>query len=280
LSHHLAIDHTTLDVMQEEIQAHLLGQADRLPQPLPFRNFVAQARLGVSQEEHERFFRKLLGDVDEPTAPFGLLDVQGDGSGIEEASLEVDAGLARRLRERARKLGASAASVCHLACASVLARVSGREDVVFGTVLFGRMQGGEGADRVLGLFINTLPVRIRVGEEGVEASAWATHTQLADLLRHEHASLALAQRCSAVPASAPLFSALLNYRHSSNMARKPSAEAVRAWEGIEELYAGKGRTNYPFTLSVDDLGEGFTLTAQVSAVIGPMRVCEFMHTAL
>ena len=69
--------------MQEEIEAHLLGHADRLPAPLPFRNLVAQARLGVSKEEHAAFFRNMLGDIDEPTAPFGLLDVQGDGTGIE-----------------------------------------------------------------------------------------------------------------------------------------------------------------------------------------------------
>ena len=85
LLHHLAGDHSTLEVMQEEIQAHLLGQAEQLPAPLPFRNLVAQARLGVSREEHEAFFRQMLGDVEEPTAPFGLLDVQGDGTGIKDA---------------------------------------------------------------------------------------------------------------------------------------------------------------------------------------------------
>ena len=279
LLHHLAGDHTTLEVMQAEIQAHLLGQAAQLPVPQPFRNFVAQARLGVSQQDHEAFFRGLLGEVDEPTAPFGLLDVRGEGRGIADARLELDAGLAQRLRKRARKLGVSAASLCHLAWAQVLARVSGREEVVFGTVLFGRMQGGAGAERVMGLFINTLPVRIRVGEEGVEASVQGTHTLLADLLRHEHASLALAQRCSGVPAPAPLFSALLNYRYIQGMVQAPSAEAMQAWEGVEVLY-GEERTNYPLTLSVDDLGEGFQLTAQVQDPIDPRRVCDFMNRAL
>ncbi|HQY71732.1 MAG TPA: amino acid adenylation domain-containing protein, partial [Pseudomonadales bacterium] len=47
LCHHLTVDHTTAEVMQQEIQAHLLGRAGELPAPLPFRNFVAQARLGI-----------------------------------------------------------------------------------------------------------------------------------------------------------------------------------------------------------------------------------------
>ena len=51
----------------------------------------------------------------------------------------------------------------------------------------------------MGLFINTLPVRIRIGRaENVESGGATRHLQLAELLRHEHASLALAQRCSAV----------------------------------------------------------------------------------
>ncbi|HEX9936027.1 MAG TPA: amino acid adenylation domain-containing protein, partial [Longimicrobium sp.] len=280
LRHHMITDHTTGEVMVAEIEAHLSGRADTLPAPLPFRNYVAQARLSVTEEEHREFFTGLLGDVEEPTAPFGLLDVQGDGSGIGDARLRVEARLAARLRERARALGVTAATLCHVAWAQVLARVSGRDDVVFGTLLFGRMQGGEGSERVIGPFINTLPIRIRVGDAGVEASVRETHALLAKLLRHEHASLALAQRCSAVEAPAPLFTTLLNYRHS---ARKPrsNAPAAAPRTGVGgRMIHGEERTNYPLTMSVDDLGEGFALVAQVRAQVEASRVCALMHTAL
>ncbi|WP_158793791.1 non-ribosomal peptide synthetase, partial [Granulicella sp. L60] len=279
LRHHLTGDHTTDEVMKEEIQAHLLWRTSELPAPQPFRNLVAQARSGVSPQEHEKFFEQMLGDVDEPTLPFGLANVQGDGSDIEEARLVLDDSLARRIRAQARRMGVSAASLCHLAWARLLSKLSSREDVVFGTVLFGRMQGGEGADRVMGLFINTLPILIRVDEEGAESAVRRTHTLLADLLLHEHASLALAQRCSAIPAPTPLFSALLNYRHNSGATQVPSEETIEAWRGIRGV-RGEERTNYPFTLSVSDLGEGFSLDAQTPVSIGPMRVCQYMQTAL
>ncbi|HLL48390.1 MAG TPA: condensation domain-containing protein, partial [Longimicrobiaceae bacterium] len=250
LMHHMASDHTTWEVLQAEMEAHLAGHADRLPAPLPFRNFVAQARLGVGRAEHEAFFRELLADVDEPTAPFGLLDVHGDGAELELARLEVEPGLGVRLRARARALGVSVASVCHVAWGQVLARASGRRDVVFGTVLFGRMQGGEGADRVLGPFINTLPVRVRVGEEGALASVRRTQALLASLVRHEHAPLALAQQCSGVELPAPLFSALFNYRYGVRGEVRPPSRGPG--QGIRPVE----RSNYPLTLSVDDFGDG------------------------
>ncbi|KOY00806.1 non-ribosomal peptide synthetase [Pseudomonas nunensis] len=277
LFHHIALDHTALEVVQQEMQAHLLGQEGGLAAAMPYRNYVAQARLGVSQTQHEDFFREMLGDIDEPTLPFGLQQVQGDGSGIEEAKLEVNAELSRRLRAQARQLGVSAASLHHLAWAQVIGRLSGREDVVFGTVLMGRMQGGDGADRALGMFINTLPLRVSLDEQGVRAGVKATHGRLTALLGHEHASLALAQRCSRVASPAPLFSALLNYRHSAT--GEVSAEATNAWQGMQNLGAEE-RTNYPLTLSVDDLGAGFLLSALVQKGIGAARICAYMHTAL
>ncbi|HEX6041431.1 amino acid adenylation domain-containing protein, partial [Longimicrobium sp.] len=273
LFHHLTLDHTATDVLREEVRAHAQGRAHALPAPLPFRSFVAQARLGVSPEEHRAFFTDMLGDVDEPTAPFGLLDARGDEPGIEQARAFVDAALAARLRERARALGVSAASMCHVAWAQVVARASGRDDVVFGTVLFGRMQGGEGAERVIGPFINTLPVRVRLGGVGAQAGVRQTHALLAKLLRHEHASLALAQRCSGVEAPAPLFTALLNYRHSVLTAAGPPAPVA----GTGQV---EGRTNYPLMMSVDDLGEAMAFTAHAPASVRPLRVLRMMHAAL
>ncbi|VUD61146.1 unnamed protein product [Burkholderia pseudomallei] len=274
LFHHLSIDHTTLERVIEEARAIGQGRAEDLPRPEPFRNFVAQARLGVSEADHEAYFRAKLGDIDEPTAPFGLLSVQGDGREIAEAARTLKPELSGALRGHARRLGVSAASMMHVAWGLVLSRTTGRQDVVFGTVLFGRMQGGAQSDRALGLFINTLPVRMRVAQTGVEASVKGTHAQLAELMRHEHAPLVLAQRCSGVPAQTPLFTSLLNYRYS-----KPKVAAAHIADGIE-LLDGHERTNYPVSVDIDDHGDDFKIRAQAAASVDPARVCDFLEVAL
>src|SRR5262249_18806416 len=133
-------------------------------------------------------------------------------------------------------------------------------------------------DRAMGLFINTLPVRIRVGGELAEETVRKTHGMLAELMRHEHASLALAQRCSGVAAPMPLFSSLFNYRHSPRDVQ-PSEEAERAWAGVDVI-GGQERSNYPLVLSIDDRGDQFALTAQVATPNSAARICEYMNQSL
>ncbi|MBW8849118.1 MAG: AMP-binding protein, partial [Burkholderiales bacterium] len=147
-----------------------------------------------------------------------------------------------------------------------------------GTVLFGRLHGSTGAQRTLGMFLNTLPLRLRLDSLSVHAAVRHTQQQLAQLLHHEHATLALAQRCSGVAAAAPLFTALLNYRHvGGSSVLAPNAQA--AWQGVHTLHSQE-RTNYPFSISVNDAHEDFSLSVQVDQQLDPERVGTFMLQAL
>ncbi|SDX46163.1 arthrofactin-type cyclic lipopeptide synthetase C [Pseudomonas syringae] len=274
LFHHIAMDHSALEVVRHEIQACLSGKAELLGAPVPFRNYVGQALLGVSEAEHEGFFRDMLGDLDEPTLAYDLQDLSGDGEHVEEHSLTLDLALCQGLRTQARTLGVSVASLFHLGWARVLAGLTGRQRVVFGTVLMGRLLGAEATERALGIFINTLPLRINLDDQDVQAAVRATHVRLTTLMRHEHAPLALAQRCSGVTAPTPLFNALLNYRHSS-----PGHASGETWQGIEVLHAEE-RSNYPLVVSVDDLGEAFGFTAQTSPGIDPQRICAYLQRTM
>ena len=276
LLHHIIQDNSSVAIMQAEVQAFLEDRGQTLPAAVPYRNLVAQSRLDVSQEEHTRFFRRKLAGLSEPTLPFGLAEVHRDGSGVTEAQRVVSRSLAQRLAHQSKRLGVSHASFCHLAWAQVLARISGQSSVVFGTVVFGRMHGRADASRAMGLFINTLPLRLDLGHMDVEQSVHATQNELAELLAHEHASLPLAQRCSAIPVGTPLFSALLNYRHSTH----PQPDQLDGVGAAIQLLGMQERTNYPLGMAVDDFGEGLQLTAQVAVPWDPDRVCGYMQACL
>ncbi|MEU8364729.1 amino acid adenylation domain-containing protein [Nonomuraea sp. NPDC048882] len=274
--HHLVQDHTALEVLLDEVRAFLAGQGHRLAEPLPFRDFVAQARSGGNRADHERYFAGLLGDVTEPTAPFGVADARRDGMDTVRARTDFDGSLHTRLLEVARRVGASPATLLHVAWSRVLAAVSARDDVVFGTVLFGRMSTSAGSDRVPGPFINTLPVRVRTGELGVLGAVAAMRGQLAGLLEHEHAPLTLAQQASGVPGDLPLFTALFNYRHNTPGEAVPGAG--EALSGIRRVYFTE-RTNYPLLVSVDDDGGRISLAVDAVAPIDPHAVGALVRTA-
>lgn len=272
LYHHLIGDHTTFDIMHEEIQAFFEDRGYTLAPPEPFRNFIAQVRMGMSSEAHELFFRQMLAGITEPTLPFGLADVHRNGSQITEAHRMLSTVLNRKLRAQALRLNVSVASLCYVAWALVLSRTSSQLRVVFATVLLGRMHAGKGSQRAMGLFINTLPFRIDIDKYNVVELIRKTHFQFAELLEHEHASLALAQRCSDVPVSMPLTSALLNYRHN---------EKRNSIRGLDtEVIGAQERTSFPFTLSIEDSGTALGMTAQVQLPVEPERVCGYMEQAL
>ncbi|WP_330333166.1 amino acid adenylation domain-containing protein [Streptomyces sp. NBC_00536] len=281
--HHIVQDHTALEVVLGELDAFLTGRGGELPEPLPFRDFVAQARSGADSGAHEEYFTELLGDVTEGTAPFGALDVRSGGAGVVRARVPFAPELEVRLRDVSRRLGASAATVMHVAWARALGTMSGRDDVVFGTVLFGRMNAGAASERVPGPFMNTLPVRVRTADLGVLDAVSALREQLAELLEHEHAPLAQAIQASGMAGNSPLFSALFNYRHNTELepAPEPAPQADPADErvgGIRMIFA-RELTNYPLAVSVDDDGDAISLAVDAVSPIDPQAVGALVRTA-
>ncbi|KAB7764409.1 non-ribosomal peptide synthetase, partial [Xanthomonas maliensis] len=278
VAHHLVLDHTTLALLIEEIGMQLSGQGQDLPTPLPFRTFIAQAQQ-TSSSEHRSFFTRMLGDIDHPTMPFGLLQSSNDDVPARRHA-PVPTTIAQSLRTHARQLGVSVSTLFHLAYALCLAHASGRTDVVFGTVLFGRLQGGEGTDRALGMFLNTLPLRVRIDARSIVDAVHQTHADMAELLGHEHVALTAVRQCSAIQAPLPLFSALLNYRHAVQPStHRRDAETSDVWQGVRVLQAEE-RTTYPVSVSVNDDGIGFSLDVLVDPRVAVERVTDFMLQAL
>jgi amino acid adenylation domain-containing protein len=278
LIHHMWYDHVTLDVVWREIQAFMRGASATLAPPVAFRNFVAQSRVDRSAE-HEACYRKMLESVDQPTAPFGLLRLEPTAE-LHDGQRVLEPVLAARLRGAARAAGVTAAAVFHLAWALVLARCSARDDVVFGSVVSGRLLESEGVDRAVGVFINTLAVRIDLRGANAKQALAQTQQRLIDLVHHEQAALALAQRCSGVPAALPLICALLNYRHGTAPWFDAEGRAIApALAGVRRVRVDE-RTNYPLSLSVDDWGQGFDLGVQCVVGLDPQRIAGYVVSAL
>jgi amino acid adenylation domain-containing protein len=274
--HHMVSDRISFDVMISEIISHFRGTQSTLPPPVPYRNHVEKILSFDGRKRAESYFRRRLGTINEPVAPFGLTDVHGDGNSIEEACQKIDAALAWRLRAEAKRLRISIATLFHAAWALVVSQTTGKAEVVFGTVLSGRMQGSVGVQRAVGLFINTLPLRLQLEGLTVRELVFQTQRELTELIGFEHFDLTAAQRCSGISGSAPLFSSLLTYTQS--VAKGDIAQDVVGSE--LRILATKWRTNYPIALLVEDCDEEIIVTAQTDQSVNPSRIIGYMHTAL
>ena len=215
--HHLLLDGwSTYLVLDDVFGWYRELAAGRLPErgaPRPFWEYVAWTQrqdLGRA----ESFWSERLAGFTEPT-PIGgeAVDLpvrNGPEFGEVHATLppEVFTGLEALARTRRLTLG----TVVQAAWALTLSRYSGREDVVFGSVVSGRPPEFAGVDDMVGLFINVLPVRARVAGD-TSLADWLTglQAQLADGREYDYSPLAHVQRWSEVPRGTALFESLVVY---------------------------------------------------------------------
>ena len=156
-SHHIVVDGWSLPILLREIFAGYYGQ--RLPAAAPYRSFVtwlADRDLDAARAA----WREVLAGFDTPTL-VGPPDRLGLGRrGVD--SFRVPAATTRALGELARSHHTTVNTVLQGAFAQLLCWLTGQHDVVFGTPVSGRPAELAGAESMVGLLINTVPVRANI----------------------------------------------------------------------------------------------------------------------
>ena len=156
-NHHIVLDGWSLPILLREMFAGYYGQ--RLPAAAPYRRFVSWLA-GRDLDAARAAWREVLAGFDTPTL-VGPPDRLGSG-GASVASFRVSEQTTRALGELARSHHTTVSTVLQGAWAQLLMSLTGQRDVAFGTVVSGRPAEVVGADSMVGLLINTVPVRASI----------------------------------------------------------------------------------------------------------------------
>ncbi|HET7230271.1 MAG TPA: condensation domain-containing protein [Longimicrobium sp.] len=215
--HHMVIDGWSLPLVVADLgalyRAERTGRPASLPSAPRYREYV-QWLMSRDAGAAEAFWRQALHGFNRAT-PLPLdRGAQAAGSGRTKETADADPALIERAQAFARAEGVTLNTLTQAAWALLLARHAGDDDVLFGATVSGRPPEISGVERTVGLFINTVPVRVRV-DEGAAVGDWLRgiqHAQ-ADTRQYEYARLVDVQGWSEVPRDAPLFESLLVFEN-------------------------------------------------------------------
>jgi amino acid adenylation domain-containing protein/non-ribosomal peptide synthase protein (TIGR01720 family) len=192
-NHHLVLDGWSTPLLVRELLTMYIaagaGQTTALPPAPSYREFLSWLD---EQDDAASIaaWKQSLAGIDAPTrAVPSLAGIESTESGMVSVDLSADA--VARLEKSARDAGATVNTTVQVAWALVLAMLTGRTDVVFGGTVSGRPPQLAGVEDMVGLFINTLPVRVRLdpAERVVDLLA-RIQSEQARLLDHQHVGLA------------------------------------------------------------------------------------------
>ncbi|HEU5472375.1 MAG TPA: amino acid adenylation domain-containing protein [Actinophytocola sp.] len=190
-----------------------------------------------------------LAGIDQPTLMAADASAEGEATalGRVEVPLSIDKG--RELARRAAQLGVTLNTLLQGAWAVLLAKLTGQQDVVFGAAVNGRPADLPGSDEMVGLFVNTLPIRVpcRADHTVGEVITELQNRQIA-LLDHHYYGLADIQRNAGLPA---LFDTIVVFENypidregivEANVSAGFTIDAIRPFAG----------SHYPLTLNSSD----------------------------
>jgi amino acid adenylation domain-containing protein/non-ribosomal peptide synthase protein (TIGR01720 family) len=244
--HHLLLDGWCLGLIFREVLALYEGRGAALEPASPYRNYI-EWLLRQDLVTAEAHWRETLRGFTAPTQIGLSAAVPGateEGAG-GEITIALPASSTERLAGLARRHQLTLNTVLQAAWALLLARYSGDTDVVFGTVVSGRPAEVAGIETMMGLFINTLPIRVGVDSEH-RLLDWMgeIQEQHIELRQYEHSPLVQVQAWSDVPAGTPLFESLFTFE---NLPLRESLHPPETGVRVADVRAAE-RTHYPIAV--------------------------------
>ncbi|WP_410606755.1 non-ribosomal peptide synthase/polyketide synthase [Amycolatopsis sp. lyj-109] len=253
-SHHVLFDGwSSAQVFAEACEQYAAATAGVRPALVtrrPYRDYLGWLA-GRDQAAADAFWRDTLAGFDAPTAlPYDRPPAEAHQSrSTDSVRIELPPAATLRLREFARTHGLTVNTVVQGGWALLLAMLSGDRDVVFGTTVSGRPADLTGVETMIGLFINTIPTRVRV-DATLPVARWLGQLQAAqsEARDHDFVSLARLRPLSDVPAGQNLFDSMVVFENY------PISEPATAGAPRVVEVASADATNFPLCLraSLDD----------------------------
>ncbi|HEV8168894.1 MAG TPA: condensation domain-containing protein [Pyrinomonadaceae bacterium] len=216
----------------------------------PYADYIAWLQQ-QDLSQAEAFWRRTLKGFTAPT-PFGVdhpVDAGSDPDGEVFCAEQTQFTIAttEALQSLARRERLTLNVIVQGAWALLLSRYSGCDDVVFGATVSGRPPQLEGVDAMLGLFINTVPVRVKVpGEMILLPWLQQIQEQQSEMLLYEHSPLVEVQKWSDVPRGLQLFNSVVIFENFPVEQSRERSDDIKAHRPA--LFE---RTNYPLTLVIE-----------------------------
>ncbi|WP_223778405.1 non-ribosomal peptide synthetase [Streptomyces sp. 135] len=258
--HHIVLDGWSLPVLRRELWAcyEAGGTADGLPAVTPYSEFLAWLGRQDKEAAQEAWAAELSG-AEEPTlvvpvTPGATVEASGTSG---EVFVVADETLEAGLGELTRTHGVTLNTVLQAAWALIVGQSAGRKDVVFGASVAGRPAELPGMRDMLGLFINTVPVRVRCEPARTVAEVLTDlQARQSALMDHQYVSLGDIQRIAGPGATFDALMAFESFPTGMDAPTRPGEgprEAAPAGLSITEA-AMRESINYPLGLVVDPLG--------------------------
>jgi amino acid adenylation domain-containing protein/non-ribosomal peptide synthase protein (TIGR01720 family) len=250
-THHILLDGWSSQFVMQEVlavyEAYSRGAELQLKQLHKYREYIGWLQR-QDLNKAKAFWREELKGFTEPTI-LGI-DRRTNGPSEEEAYEEQSVSLSEELTSRLESLTRASRitlnTVLQGAWGLLLSRYSGRDDVVFGATSSGRSVGPTGIETMVGLFINTLPVRVHVkSEESVKTYLKELHGRQSKAQDYEYSPLAQVQGWSDVARGTTVFENILVFENF------PIDASIRKSQRALQIAEGQGfeRTHYPLTLT-------------------------------